>query len=266
MVLLSRTQRGDGKSELLNLEGPLLYVDCRAFLAQVPLCLVAILAVAFSLHLPKRPDDAVWTKQLRRIDFLGALLLVLTVFALLFGLDRGVNISWSNPLAIGFTCATLPLLAAFLIVETKVALEPFTPGHIIFNGALFACYACNFFGYAAFTAFGFYLPSFLQIVLQMTPAEAGASMIPLAISGVSGTLLGGVIIKRTGRFYWLGICAAVCSTVGSLPIAWSAGLGTKSLPGIYVGSVISFIPQGMVVTASLIAISRCSTPHFSVYY
>ena len=219
------------------------------------MCLVAILAVGFFLHLPKRQDDSIWSKKLRRIDFLGAILLVLTVFALLFGLDRGVNISWSSPYAIAFSCASLPLLAAFIVVETKFALEPFTPGHIIFDRALFACYACNFFGYAAFTAFGFYLPSFLQIVMQMTPAQSGASMIPLAISAVLGTLLGGFIIKRTGRFYWLGVCAGSVSTLGSLPIAWSAGLGPKSLPGIYVGSVISFIPQGMVVTASLIAIS-----------
>ena len=232
------------------------YLKHRAFLGQVPLCLVAILAVGFFLHLPKRQNDSAWTKQLRRIDFVGALLLVFTVFALLFGLDRGINISWSSPYAIAFTCATLPLLACFLLVETKIAIEPFTPGHIIFNKALFACYACNFFGYAAFTAFGFYLPSFFQIVLQMSPARSGVSMIPLAISSVVGTLLGGFIIKRTGKFYRLGICAAIVSTLGSLPIAWAVGEGLKSLPGIYAGCIVSFIPQGMVVTASLIAISR----------
>ena len=227
----------------------------RAFLGQAPLCLIAILAVAFLLHLPKRQDDLAWTKQLRRIDFLGAVLLVLTVFALLFGLDRGINISWRSPYALGFTCASIPLLVSFLLVETKVAAEPFTPGHIIFDKALFACYAVNFLGYAAFTAYGFYLPMFLQVVLQMTPAQSGASMIPLAISAVVGTVLGGIIIKRTGRFYWLGVCAAIIATLGSLPIAWAAGMGVGSLPGIYTGSVISFIPQGMVVTVSLIAIS-----------
>jgi predicted MFS family arabinose efflux permease len=226
----------------------------RAFLGQVPLCLLAIIAVGFFLHLPKRQDDLAWTKQLRRIDFLGAVLLVATVFALLFGLDRGINVSWRSPYAIAFTCATLPLMAGFLLVETKFATEPFTPGHIMFNRALFVCYACNFFGYAAFTAFGFYIPLFLQVVLQMSPAQSGASMIPLAISSVVGTLLGGIIIKRTGKFYWLGVCAGITGTLGSLPIAWAAGQGRGSLPGIYSGSIVSFIPQGMVVTASLIAI------------
>lgn len=142
----------------------------------------------------------------------------------------------------------------FLLVETRLAREPFTPDHIIFNTALFACYANNFLGYAAFTAFGFYLPLFFQVVMQMTPAQSGVGMIPLAISAVVGTFLGGIIIKRTGRFYWLGVCAAITAMLGSLPIAWGAGMGSKSLPGIYVGSVISFVPQGMVVTVSLIAI------------
>ncbi len=90
----------------------------------------------------------------------------------------------------------------------------------------------------------------------MSPAQSGASMTPLAISAVVGTLFGGIIIKRTGKFYWLGVSAAIVSTLGSLSIAWAAGQGLGALSGIYAGSIVSFIPQGMVVTASLIAISE----------
>lgn len=228
----------------------------RAFLIQVFLCLIAIVSVSLLLHLPKQQSEIPWRKQLPRIDFLGALLLILTIFGLLFGLDRGSNVSWHSPLTIGSLCAAVPLSIAFVAVETRLAVEPFTPGHIIFDKALVACYAQNFFGYAASTALIFYVPLFFQVVLEMTPAQAGASLIPAAVSGVVGTLVGGIILKRTGKFYWLAVIATTAATIGSIPFVVSPLLEFGSLATMYVGSVISFVPQGVTVTASLIAISK----------
>lgn len=230
--------------------------DGRTFLIQVLLCLIATVAVGLLLHLPKRQSETPWKKQLPRIDILGALLLILTIFGLLFGLDRGSNVSWRSPLTIGSLCAAVPLTIAFLAVETRFAVEPFTPGHIIFDKALFACYTQNFFGYAAFTALIFHLPLFFQVILEMTPAQAGASLIPAAISAVVGTLLGGIILKKTGKFYWLAVLATTAATLGSIPIAVAPSLPSGALASIYIGSILSFVPQGVTVTASLIAISK----------
>lgn len=224
-------------------------------------CLIAIASVSFLFHLPQRQSETPWRKQLPRIDILGALLLILTIFGLLFGLDRGSNISWRSPLTIASLCAAVPLSIAFLAVETRFAVEPFTPGHIIFDKALFACYTQNFFGYAAFTALVFYLPLFFQVILEMTPAQAGASLIPAAVSAVVGTLLGGIILKRTGKFYWLAVLATTAATLGSIPIAVAPSLNSGALASIYVGSVISFVAQGVTVTSSLIAISTSCRPN-----
>lgn len=245
---------GDGKHSFLTWR-LCAYMDARAFLIQVLLCLLAIVSVGLLLHLPKRQSETPWRKQLPRIDILGALLLILTIFGLLFGLDRGSNVSWHSPLTIGSLCAAIPLSIAFLRVETRFAVEPFTPGHVIFDKALFACYTQNFFGYAAFTALIFYLPLFFQVILGMTAAQAGASLIPAAISAVIGTLLGGIILKKTGKFYWLAVLASTAATLGSIPIAAAPSLDGGSLASIYIGSIISFVPQGVIVTASLIAIS-----------
>lgn len=220
------------------------------------LCLFAILAVSIFLHPPPRKTDISWREQLERIDFLGALLLILTVFGILFGLDRGSNVSWHSPVTIISLCATVPLILAFLWVETRFAAEPFTPGHVIFDKALCACYVQNFFGYAGFTAFIFYIPFFLQVVLEMTPAQAGAGLIPAAVSAVVGTLLGGIILKRIGKFYWLALIASMVGTITAVPIAIAPSLPRGSAITIYVASVFTFIPQGMTITASLIAISR----------
>ena len=233
------------------------YADGRAFLIQVFICLIAIGSVGFFLHLPKRQSEIPWRKQLPRIDILGALLLILTIFGLLYGLDRGSNVSWHSPLAIVPICAAVPLSIAFVLVETRFAVEPFTPGHIIFDKALVACYSQNFFGYAAFTSFIFYLPLYFQVILKMTPAQAGVGLIPSAVSVVIGTLIGGIIMKRTGKFYWLAVLATTAATIGSIPLVVAPSLNARgALASIYTASVVSFLPQGVVITASLIAISK----------
>lgn len=121
------------------------YVGWRwAFLAQGPLCIVAFLATFFALHLPKK-DDSHWKEKLRRIDFLGAAILISAVFLLLLALDRGSNVSWNSSLTIIAISVSLPLFVVFILVEMKFAREPFAPGHIIFSRSMAACYFCNFF-------------------------------------------------------------------------------------------------------------------------
>ncbi|KAL8691239.1 MAG: hypothetical protein Q9224_004224 [Gallowayella concinna] len=231
-----------------------------AFLIQVFLCLVAMLAIGFFLHTPHHKSEGSLKEQLKHIDFLGALLLILTVFGILFGLDRGANVSWRSPVTIGSLCAVVPFLLGFLWVETRFASEPFTPGHVIFDKALCACYVQNFFGYAGFTAFIFYIPFFYQVVLEMTPAQAGAGLIPAAISAVVGTLLGGLILKRIGRFYWLALTASIVGTVAAVPIVVAPSLHHGSAITIYIASVATFVPQGITITASLIALISNVSP------
>ena len=226
------------------------------FLIQVILCVIAIIALALWLRLPRRESQVSVRKQLPRIDFLGAILLVLATTGLLFGLENGSNFSWRSPLTIVSLCITIPLVLAFLAVETRFAVEPFTPGHVIFDKTLLACYNQNFFAYAAFTALLFYLPLLFQVKYDMSPPRAGASLIPSAISVTVGTVLGGIILKRTGKFYQLAVLAQSLATLGIVPLVVAPSLTRGSVALFYLSSVIGFLPQGVTITASLIAISE----------
>ena len=122
-----------------------------SFLVQGPMCAVAFTACSFLLQLPKR-DDSHWKEKLGRIDFLGAAALFSAVCLLLFALDRGSNFSWQATVTIVTLSVSLPLLLAFVFVETKIAKEPFAPGHVIFKRAMLANYVCLFFSMASFIA------------------------------------------------------------------------------------------------------------------
>lgn len=230
------------------------YVGWRwVFLFQPPLCVIAILAVSLALKLPKR-DHSHWKEKLKRIDFLGAIILISAVFMLLLGLDRGSNVSWSNRLTIISLAVSVPLFLAFLFVEVKIAAEPFAPGHIIFERSLVACYLCNFFSFSGYMAAIFYLPLYFQVVDGASATTAGVRLIPGIVAGVTGSLFGGFYMQWTGRFYWLTVLAYSGLVVGAALIFAFAGAFVDSTLGIILGLVVCGVSNGIGVTTSLIGL------------
>ena len=61
-------------------------------------------------------------------------------------------------------------------------------------------------------------------------------------------------MKRTGRYYWLTVCAYTFLTIGIIPILLCAGLVTNNTYGISVGLVVGAFSNGIGVTTSLIAL------------
>ncbi|MCJ1341756.1 hypothetical protein MMC09_007053 [Bachmanniomyces sp. S44760] len=224
-----------------------------AFLGQFPMCVVAFAAVAIVLKLPKA-ESSDWKAMLRKVDFLGALVLVCAVFTLLLGLDRGSNLAWSAPIAYVPLVISLPLFALFVLVEQKYATNPFAPGRIIFDKSLFACYLCNFFSFAGWLSALFYIPLFFQAVDGFTATQAGVRLLPGIAAGVSGSLFGGIVMQKTGKYYWMTVIAYTTLTVGMVPILLFTGLLGNSTWGISIGLVMCGFSNGIGVTTSLIGL------------
>lgn len=230
------------------------YIGWRwAFLGQAPLCLIAFATVFGGLHLPKA-DSSHWKHKLKRIDFLGALILLCAVVSLLLGLDRGSNVGWNDKITIASFCASIPLFATFVFVEIKVAAEPFAPGHIIFERSLVAAYLCNFFSFSGWMAALFYVPLYLQAVDRLSATQAGLRLIPAIICGVSGSLFGGMYMSKTGRYYWITVICYSTLVLGTIVIVLFAGVITRSVPGIIVGMMICGFSNGIGVTTTLIGL------------
>lgn len=195
-----------------------------------------------------------WRAKLRRIDFLGAVILVAAVLGFLLGLDRGSNVSWTLPITIISLSVSTVLFIAFILVEIYVAAEPFAPGHIIFHRTLFACYGCNFFSFGGWLACLFFLPLFFQAVDDVSATVAGARLIPNVLAGVSGSLFGGFLMRLTGKYYWITVLAYTLLTVGMTVIFLFSGAITNSLPLTFVGTVMAGFGNGIGVTTTLIGL------------
>jgi predicted MFS family arabinose efflux permease len=230
-----------------------------AFLGQFPLCVLAFLIVSVALNLP-RTEDSDWKTKLARVDFPGALTLVCAVFTLLLGLDRGSNVSWSATITIICLCMALPLFMLFVLVEQKFATEPFAPGRIIFNRSLFACYLCNFFSFGGWLACIFYLPLYFQAVNGLSATQSGVQLLPGILSGVFGSLFGGIFMQKTGKYYVLTIAAYASLTLGVLSILLCTGLVTSNFWGVAVGLVVAAFGNGIGVTTTLISLIANAAP------
>ena len=231
----------------------------RAFLAQAPMCAAAFISVAIILKLPKH-DPTDWKTKLRRIDFLGAFVLVTAIIFLLVGLDRGSNDSWSAPITITSLCISFPLFFLFVFVELKVAAEPFAPGRIIFERSLVACYLCNFFAFGGWMTVLFYIPLFYQAVDGFSASQAGVRLLPNVVAAVSGSLSGGLLIQRSGKYYRLTVLAYTTATLGTLLIILCTGLVVNNTYGISLGLVLGGYCLGIGTTTTLIGLIANAAP------
>ena len=183
---------------------------------------MAIVTVSIFLHLP-HTDTSHFLTKLKRVDGIGAVTLVITVFALLIGLDHGGNVSWSDRITIMSFAISVVAFIVFMVVELRVAKEPFAPKHIIMNPSLVACNLCIFFGTGGIFLLIFQIPLYMQVVQSSTAAEAGLALVPSSVGSVVGGVLGGLIMQSLGQYYWLCIVLHFISWAGSVLVAVVTG-------------------------------------------
>lgn len=194
-------------------------------------------SVSLALKLPKT-SNADFVAKLKRVDFTGAIFLVLTVFSLLFGLDRGGNVSWTDHLTLAALVAFIVFFVIFATIEMELAREPFAPKRIICNSSLIASYLCNFFGVASALTMLFHLALYFQAVQGKTPSQAGLWLLPSIAAGVAGSLGGGLIMQATGKYYVLTAIAYFGLLVGAIIISLMTGVVVHSTIGIAVGEFV----------------------------
>ncbi|EWC44674.1 hypothetical protein DRE_06570 [Drechslerella stenobrocha 248] len=226
-----------------------------AFLFQVPATLIAALLVAVFLHLPHTHPDSVGETRakFKRVDFLGAVTLVLAVISLLVALERGGNISWQDRTVVVCAAAAAVLFGAFAVVEARVASDPFAPPRIVLDKGLLACFLCNLFAMAGFYAAMFYLPLYFQAVAGLTASQSGLRMVPAIAGSVSGSLGGGILMQRTGKYYALTVVAYSIMLAGSVMLVVFTGrVHAHNFAAVAGGLAVMGFGSGIGVTTTLV--------------
>jgi EmrB/QacA subfamily drug resistance transporter len=180
------------------------------FYVNVPIGLVTLAVVTRVLHLPRR------TGARHRIDWPGALALIVCLVPLLTVAEQGRQWGWGSNRALACYAIGAVGLAAFLVIERVYADEALLPMRL-FRGRTFSVAGANSIvvGMGMFGAIGI-LPQYLQIVKGSSPTVAGLQMIPLMLGVMTGSIIAGQAIGRTGRYKVFPLAGATFMTVALL--------------------------------------------------
>ena len=176
------------------------------FLVNVPIGIGALLLVSKTLHLRHTRLD-------HRIDWTGAALLSASLVPLLLVAEQGREWGWGSTNAIACYAVGVVAAALFFWQEARMGEEAILPLAMFRNRTVGVSSAASILiGIAMFGGLAS-LPLYLQIVKGATPTEAGLQLVPMTLGIMSGSIISGQVISRTGRYRWFPIVGVALLTV-----------------------------------------------------
>ncbi|WP_206685866.1 MFS transporter [Kribbella qitaiheensis] len=216
-----------------------------AFFINVPVAL-AVLVLAPMVLAESRPAER------PKLDVPGAISVTLGLLAVVFGLTRAGEKSWTDPAALGSLLVGIVALAIFWVVEQKVA-APLVPVAILRRANIGWG---NFAGLLAFiteTSLVFLLTLYLQKTLGFTPLGAGLSFAVLGAGTVIGGIVAPKVIGRVGakNAIVLGFLIQAAATLSLVLLGPDSSWMALLLVATFVGGVANLIAiVGFMVTAT----------------
>ncbi|MEV0402102.1 MFS transporter [Actinoallomurus sp. NPDC050550] len=114
-----------------------------------------------------------------RLDIAGAVAVVTGMVALVYGFIRAADAGWSDGGTLAAFAGGVLLLAAFIIVETRVE-RPVVPLRLFADRARSGSYLNMLLLAAAMFGMFFFIVQFLQNVLGFSPLKAGVAFLPMS--------------------------------------------------------------------------------------
>jgi hypothetical protein len=189
----------------------------RSFAGQAPIFILAIILVSLKLPASSSADQPRARGQpskLRRIDFIGSLLLAPTIVGFLGALSLGgQSLPWSHPAVVGLFIGSLILGGLFVLWEQRGAFEPVFPPSLLVQRDVATPYAMIALMSGAQVSMMFSIPLYFRITAHASSTVAGAQLFPAVLGNTVGGLLAGIVIRRTGKYKKISMLAALSSTV-----------------------------------------------------
>ncbi|MGF2616724.1 MFS transporter [Rossellomorea vietnamensis] len=139
-------------------------------------------------------------KERRKVDYLGSIMLSLTIIPLLLAFTWGGNdFDWASFQIIGLFTVTAASLIFFIGIERRAA-NPVLPLHLFKNQIFTLSNAIGFILGAGMFGAIMYMPFFIQGVIGTSATKSGFVMMPMTLSMVFASAIGGQLITKTGKY------------------------------------------------------------------
>lgn len=179
------------------------------FLVNVPIGLVALFVVYKVLNYDQQKGVG------GRTDYWGATALAVAVAPLLIVAEQGRQWGWSSGLSILCYAIGVVGIAAFIWIEHLMGDDALIPLRV-FKNVVFSqgIVISVIIGAVMFGGISM-LPQYFQVLRGSSPMIAGLQMLPMVLGLMTGSILSGQLISRTGRYKIFTIIGAVLITTGT---------------------------------------------------
>jgi EmrB/QacA subfamily drug resistance transporter len=231
--------------------GLLIEVDWRLiFWINLPICAFGI-AITWWAARESRDETSP-----PKLDLLGLATLTPGMLAFVFALVRADDWGWGSAQTIAVLGVGLLFLAAFWVVEHRVA-SPIVDFALFRNGPYLGASAAGFALVGAYWAVIFFQPQYVQEVLHHGPVAAGVLILPITAPMVFISPLCGGLIKRFGPRGLMTV-GMVCGAVG---LAFLTQIDADSsygalLPGYLLFGISLGLVYAPMSTAAMLAMPR----------
>lgn len=183
------------------------------FFINLPVGAVAFHAIARSLRKPVQTHA-------HRIDYLGSVLLTVTITALLLILALG-GTEWAWDSVQVQVCAALTVVpGGWLMVHLRRAAEPVLPPDLfhsrVFNVASIVM-ALTFMGLMGASVF---FPLFFQLVMGSSPAHSGMMTVAMMVGMIASSTLNGRVLSRSGKYKAVQVAGLAAAVLAFAVLAW----------------------------------------------
>ena len=218
------------------------------FLINVPLGLLGILVIWRVLHLPPL------RKVQHKIDWPGALALVMALVPLLLIAEQGRTWGWTSTSALACYTVGLVGIGLFLVAEIRAGDDAILPLRLFSTRTFSVGAIANVvIGIGMFGGLAT-LPLYLQIVRGLSPTKAGLALIPFTLGIMVASVVAGQTTARTGRY-------KVFPVGGTVLMALGAALFSRLTPGtpmpeFFAYSVLFGLGLGFVMQPLVLAVQN----------
>jgi EmrB/QacA subfamily drug resistance transporter len=187
-------------------------------LVNVPIVILALVGGFYLIPDSRDPSAP-------RIDVPGAVLSILGLATLLWGLIEGPTKGWGSVEVVGAFAAGLVLVAAFLWWESRTD-EPMLDVSFFRNRRFSAASGAITLTFMAMMGVIFVLTQYLQSVLEFSPLKAGAILLPMSAVMMVLAPTSARIVERVGTTVVLGSGLVVISIALALQATLNASSST----------------------------------------
>lgn len=236
------------------------------FYINLPICGIALGLIVPFLNLKYHRQGTI-VDRIKRIDWIGATSLTMSVTAILLALAwAGTKHSWSSwrtilPLILGFA----GMLGFFVHQFSGHVAEPTMPPKLFSNRTSVSIFVMAFVHGILLLYVTYFMPVYFQAVRGATPTRSGVEIFPIATTIAPAAAVSGVLVTITGKYrlyHFLGfaLMAAGCGSLSTLDAsssmgAWIGfqlmfGLGNGMVFNTMIPPLLASLPSSEVATAT----------------